>query len=83
MVLYEENFLGSNPEQLLDESRLCPGIALSYPLHSSLPNHVHRFDSFEGSPCAPKGVVPLGQLGTFLYGPVILLNHIIEELTLA
>jgi hypothetical protein len=60
MVLYGENFLGSNPEQLLDESRLCPGIALGYPLHSPLPNHVHRFDSFEGSPGALKGVVTLG-----------------------
>jgi hypothetical protein len=83
MVLYGENFLGSNPEQLLEESRLCPGIALGYPLHSSFPNHVHRCDSFEGSPGALKGVVTLGQSGTFLYGPVVLLNHMIEELTLA
>lgn len=44
-----EKFLNSDPEQLRNELRLCSDIPLGDPLHSSLANHVHRFDSFQGS----------------------------------
>jgi hypothetical protein len=55
-----EKFLGSNAKQLGYELRLCSDITLGYPPHSSFPNHIHRFDSFKGSPRALKRTIAFG-----------------------
>jgi hypothetical protein len=41
-------------EQLGDEMCLADRILFCQPSHSALPNHLHRFDSLQRPPRAPK-----------------------------
>ena len=52
--------LGSDAEQLRYEARLSADIIFGYPPHSSLPDHVHRLDSFKCSHRTLKRTVALG-----------------------
>ena len=64
-------------KELGDRIRLC------HPSHSALPNHVHRFDSLQGSPRGLKGAVAFRQPDSFLHGAMVLFDHIVEILACA
>ena len=53
--------LGRDAEQLTDEASLRHDIFFRDPSHSSLPNHVHRFDPLQRAPGRVKGTVAFGQ----------------------
>jgi hypothetical protein len=70
--------LGSKTEQLADEESLADHIPFCHPSHSTLPDHVHCFDSLQSPPRALEGTIALGQPNSFLYCSVLLFDYIVE-----
>jgi hypothetical protein len=81
-VVSRGSWLGSYVEEHGNESAFCYNIALCYPSHSPLANHVHRFDAFESSPGALKRAVALNPSSPFLNRSMVLFDHIVEILAL-
>src|SRR5215472_10397462 len=75
--------LGGDAEQAGNKVSLANGVALTEPSHSSLVDHVHRFDSLQRSPGTLERAVPLGQPEPFLYVSVVLLDDVVQVLALA
>ena len=75
--------IGSKAEQATNEECLTDRIAFSQPSHSSLPDHVHCFDSLQSPPGTLERTVALGQPNSFLHCPVVLFDYIVEIFAMA
>src|SRR3954447_24427782 len=71
--------LAGKAEQLGYKSCFGPRVFLCHPSYSSLPNPVHRLDSFQRSSGPRKGFVALGRPDAFFRNTVVLFNELITN----
>jgi hypothetical protein len=74
---------GREPEQFADEIRLADRVSFSQPSHSAFTDHVHRFNTLDGSPRTLKGPIAFRQPNSFFNGPVVQFDQVIEVLALS